>query len=165
MLPDEDEALRALYLEYNIPSDQYIQRPDDLKLLVDSWNCLTSREETPTDILHYILNRRKQGKWEKLGRAAGKDFVRPRLAFTDEELAVLDEIHEELQIASDRFALDSELAQTLQQEFAKRTSRIVPAMILAAEMINRRKSGALATLKPKSGDEDLGFSDISQVGS
>ncbi len=36
-------------------------------------------------------------------------------------------------------------------------------MILAAEMINRRKAGALATLKPKSDDQDLGFSDINEV--
>ena len=36
-------------------------------------------------------------------------------------------------------------------------------MTLAAEMINRRKVGALATLKPKSNDEDLGFSDINEV--
>ena len=36
--------------------------------------------------------------------------------------------------------------------------------ILAAEMINRRKAGVLATLKPKSHDEDVGFSDIDQVG-
>ena len=36
-------------------------------------------------------------------------------------------------------------------------------MVLAAAMIKRRKAGALATLKPKSKDEDLGFSDIDQV--
>jgi hypothetical protein len=52
----------------------------------------------------------------------------------------------------------------LQKEFAKRTGRIIPHMILAAEMITRRKSGNLATLKPKAGDQDIGFTDIGQVG-
>jgi len=36
-------------------------------------------------------------------------------------------------------------------------------MILAATMINRRKAGALATLKPKADNMDIGFSDINEV--
>jgi hypothetical protein len=36
-------------------------------------------------------------------------------------------------------------------------------MILAAAMINRRKAGVLATLRPKSTDQDLGFNDLDQV--
>jgi hypothetical protein len=65
-----------------------------------------------------------------------------------EELKQLDAIHEELQIASDDFALSAEAGKKLQEEFARRTGRVVPPMILAAAMIHRRKIGALATLKP-----------------
>jgi hypothetical protein len=36
-------------------------------------------------------------------------------------------------------------------------------MILAAAIIHRRKIGALATLKPKPDDGDLGFSDIDKI--
>jgi len=72
-------------------------------------------------------------------------------------------IHEELQIASDNFALNPELAEKLQKELARRAGRIVPSMILAAAMISRRKAGGLATLKPKRLDQDLGFADIDQV--
>ncbi len=35
--------------------------------------------------------------------------------------------------------------------------------MLASAMIGRRKAGALATLRPKSDDQDLGFTDIDQV--
>ncbi len=163
MLPHEDEVLRTLYRELNIPTDQYPQRPEDLIHLVTSWNNLTARNESGPDVLHYMITRRKKGKWEKLGREAGGEFIRPRLEFSEEELSHLDSIHEELQIASDNFALNVDLATKLQQEFGKRSGRIVPSMILAAEMINRRKAGSLATLKPKSKDQDLGFSDINEV--
>lgn len=163
LLPHEDELLRTLYREFNIPTDQYPQRPEDLIRLVNHWNNFTGREEAAPDVLHYMITRRKKGKWERLGRDAGNGFSRPKLDFTEEELKHLDAIHEELQIASDNFALNTDLAQKLQLEFVRRAGRIVPHMILAAAMINRRKAGALATLKPKADDRDLGFSDINKV--
>jgi hypothetical protein len=110
-----------------------------------------------------MITRRKRGKWERLGRNAGGAFQRPQIAFTEEEIAHLDAIHEELQIASDNYAINTDAARWLQEEFARRTDRVLPPMMLAAAMISRRKAGNLATLKPKSDDQDLGFSDIDQV--
>jgi hypothetical protein len=160
---DEDASLRALYREFDIPTDQYPHRPEDLQRLVAAWNQLTGRNESPSDVLHYMISRRKKGKGERLGWNAGADFQRPQVAFTDAEIKHLDAIHEELQVASDNYAINPELAKRLQQEFARRAGRLVPPMMLAAAMISRRKAGALATLKPKSDDQDLGFSDIDQV--
>src|SRR5262245_40878980 len=160
---DEDESLRVLYREFNIPTDQYPQRPDDLQRLVSAWNDLTGRNESAPDVLHYMITRRKKGQWERLGRGAGRDFHRPQVAFTDEEIKHLDAIHEELQVASDNYAINAEAAKRLQEEFARRTGRVIPPMVLAAAMTRRRKAGALATLKPKSDGKDLGFSDIDQV--
>lgn len=37
LLPHEDELLRTLYREFDIPTDQYPQRPDDLTRLVSTW--------------------------------------------------------------------------------------------------------------------------------
>ena len=163
MPPHDEEVLRTLYREMNIPTDQFPQRHGDLRRLVKSWNGLTSRTEADADVLHYMINERKNGKWEKLGRQAGSDFERVRTELSDDELGYLDAIHEELQIPSDNFALNPDLAKQLQKEFAKRAGRIVPQMCLAAEMISRRKAGALATLKPKSSDKNIGFSDIGEV--
>jgi hypothetical protein len=164
LLPHEDKLLRTLYRQFNIPTDQYPLRPDELTRLVHMWNSLTGRNESAPDLLHYMVTRRKKSQWERLGRNAGRDFSPLQVPLTDEDLKQLDEIHEELQIASDNYALDPEAGQRLQREFARRTGRVVPPMILAAAMITRRKAGALATLRPKSDEGDLGFSDINQVG-
>ncbi len=115
-----------------------------------------------------MISRRKDNKgsrkgWVKLGRRPSGHATYPHETFSDEELKHLDAIHEELQIASDHFALNADLAKKLQDEFARRAGRIVPSMVLAAKMIARRKAGVLATLRPKSADEDLRFTDIDQV--
>jgi hypothetical protein len=163
LLPHDDELLRTLYREYNIPTDQYPQRPDDLARLVSTWNGFTGRNESTIDVLHYMVNKRKNGQWERLGRTASNGFAPQRLTFSAEELGQLDAIHEELQIASDSYALNPEAAKKLQEEFARRTGRIVPGTILAAAMIYRRKNGNLTRLKPTSDEQSLGFSDIDQV--
>jgi hypothetical protein len=163
LLPHEDALLRTLYREFNIPTDQYPQRPGDLAKLVETWNSLTGRSEQAPDVMHYMITKRKQGQWERLGRETAEVLSSPRIQFTEDELKHLDAIHEELQIASDNFALNSDLADKLQKEFARRSGRIVPPMILAAAIIHRRKIGALATLKPKPDDGDLGFSDIDKI--
>lgn len=163
LLPHEDAALRTLYRNYKITIDQYPQRPDDLQLLVTSFNSLTGRNDSAPDLLHYMISRRKKKKWERLGRDTGDGFQRPQVSLTEEELRHLNTIHEELQVASDNYVLNPEAAKRLQDEFARRTGRIMPPMILAAAMIRRRKGGALATLKPKSDGDDLGFLDMDQV--
>jgi hypothetical protein len=163
LLPHEEELLRTLYRDFNIPTDQYPQRPDDLVRLVTSLNDLTGRTESPPDVLHFMITKRKDGKWEKLGRNAGGNYTPPEVSFTEEDNKHLDSIHEEFQIASDNYALNADAAKRLQDEFARRTGRIVPAMVLAAAMISRRKAGALATLKPKADDHGIGFSDIDKI--
>jgi len=163
LLAHEDEVLRALYREAKIPTDQFPQRPDDLFRLVSAWNGFTGRNESPSDVLHYMVNKRKNGQWERLGRAAGTGFAPQRLTFSPEELNELDAIHEDLQIASDSYAINPEASKKLQEEFARRIGRIVPGMILAAAMVYRRKNGNLKTLRPKSDEQGLGFSDIDQV--
>ena len=165
--PHDDTLLRTLYREFNITIDQYPQRPEDLTRFVQSWNNLSSRDDTAQDILHYMISKRKNlpngPGWEKLGRDAGGDFKSEKLDFSEDQFKTFDLIYEDFQIASDNYALDAEVARRLQDEFARRTGRIVPPMILAAAMIRRRKDGVLATLRPKAQENDLGFTDIDQV--
>src|SRR5277367_5587214 len=113
LLPHEEELLRTLYREYEIPTDQYPHRPDDLSRLVETWNGFTGRKEPGPEVLHYMVTKRKNGEWERLGRKAGSGFAPQRLTFTPEEFGQLDAIHEELQIASDRYALNPEAANKL----------------------------------------------------
>jgi hypothetical protein len=163
LLSHEDEFLRKLYREFNITTDDYPSFPGELVKLVDIWNGLTGREEAAPDVLHYMVTKRKNSDWVRLGRKTNKQVASLQVSFSVEELNHLDAIHESLQIASDNFALNSEDGERLQQEFARRTGRIVPAMILAAAMIRRRKDGVLATLRPKAKDSDRGFADINEI--
>jgi len=45
---------------FDIPTDQYPQRPEDLIRLLKSWNSLTGRSESAPDVLHYMITRRKK---------------------------------------------------------------------------------------------------------
>ena len=159
----EDAALRALYREYGIPIDQFIHRHCELAELVKTWNEFTGRSETPQDVFDYMMTKRKSAQWERLGRASARNPGPHAPCFTDEELTHLDAIHEDFQLASDKFATCPAAGKKLQAEFARRTKRIVSIAILAAAMVTRRKSGKLKTLKPKSKGQNLGFTDIDRV--
>ena len=65
--PHDRGILRHLYLEFRIPSDQYQRRPQDLARFVRRWNALTERNDSPGDILHYIITNCKNSEWVKLG--------------------------------------------------------------------------------------------------
>ena len=97
LLPHEDELLRTLYREFNIPTDQYPQRPEDLIRLVDGWNNLTGRKEQAAEVLHYMVTRRKRGLWVRLGRGTAEVLTAPSISLTEEEFEHLDSIHEDLQ--------------------------------------------------------------------
>ena len=161
LLAHEDALLRTLYRQFNITVDKLPQRPDDLQKFVATWNRLSGRTDSASELLRYMMNRRKNKKWETLGRDTVKASTLG-IEFSDEDYAHLDKIHEQLQVASDNYAVNPESAKRLQEEFARRAGRVVPQEILAAVMMNRRKAGKLATLKPKG--DDIGFSDINQVG-
>jgi hypothetical protein len=163
MAQDEDAVLKALYVDRNIPTDQYPQRPKDLESLVSSWNAICGRGESEPDILHYMITKRKSKLWPRLGRDEAEKLRTIAMSLTEEELEQLDAIHEELQIASDSYAVNKEYADKLKNEFAKRTGRVFPPMLLAAAMINRRKAGRLATLKPEAAPAELKFADIDKV--
>lgn len=166
--PEEDNLLRTLYKQFGVTSDRYPQYPEALRDFVETWSNLTGRQDSPSELLHYIFTQRKRGLWVKLGRSPKTKYAPTEMfacRFTDEDFEHLDDIYEELQIASDNFALDDELGEKLTKEFARRTGKIVPTLVLCATMITRRKGGALTTLRPKRDDDDLGFADIGEVAS
>ena len=124
---------------------------------------LKPRRHGPGHPALHDLEEEERAQWTGLGKAgsdAGGDFKSEKLDLSEGQFKILDLIYEDFQVASDNYALDAELARRLQDEFARRTGRIVPPMILAAAMIRRRKDGVLATLRPKAQDSDLGFRDI-----
>ena len=161
--PEEDHLLRILYKQYGITTDNFPRVPDKLEEFTETFNGLTGRSDSAPELLHYMITRRKKGKWEKLGRKTSGEQPSTSHVFTNDDWTHIDAIYEEFQIPSDNFSLDADLSKKLQDEFAKRSGRIVPAMVISAAMVSRRKAGKLATLKPKASEEDLAFGDIDEV--
>ncbi len=160
--PEEDHLLRILYKQFGITTDNFPRMPEKLEEFTDTFNGLTGRTDSAPELLHYMITRRKKGKWEKLGRKGGTTQATGHL-FTADDWTHIDAIYEEFQIPSDNFSLDADLSKKLQDEFAKRAGRIVPAMVISAAMVTRRKAGKLTTLKPKTSDADLAFNDIDEL--
>ena len=162
--PEEDHLLRILYKQFGITTDNFPRMPDKLDEFAETFNNLTGRGDTAPELLHYMITRRKKSQWVKLGRKklSAQQESTSHL-FSAEDWQHIDAIYEEFQIPSDNFSLDPDLSKKLQDEFARRSGRIVPAMVISAAMVTRRKAGKLTTLKPKSSDNDLAFGDIDEV--
>lgn len=160
---EEDRALRVLYREFGVSTDNLTRLPEQANELVDQFNALTGRGDAVEDVLHYMFTRRKKKQWEKLGRVKPPEEAYEAVKLDAEHWPHIDVIYEELQIASDNFAFDEELSKKFAQEFARRTGKVLPPMLLAAAVISRRKAAGLKTLKPKRAGDDLGFGDIDQV--
>ncbi|MDC0936195.1 hypothetical protein OAS39_07895 [Pirellulales bacterium] len=162
--PEEDHLLRILYKQFGITTDNFPRVPDKLEEFTNTFNGLTGRSDTAPEILHYMITRRKKSNWVKLGRQKQADLEQsPSYQFTKDDWRHIDAIYEEFQIPSDNFSLDPELSKKLQDEFARRSGRIIPALVISAAMVTRRKAGKLATLKPKTTERDLGFADIDEL--
>lgn len=167
MRPDERAELVKLYLELKIPVDQYEHRPEDLAHLSTSWNAATGRSESTGDILHYMRNQRKCGKWVTFDGA--HEPVPPRAKFSADDVEVLVEIYHEhvagLGVGSDYLAYDEQFQQFLSREFADRRGRVVAPGELVAKITELRKRGMLPKIETSDDDaEDLGFGDIDAVG-
>lgn len=165
--PHEVELLKTLYKQFKVPTDRFPQHPDLLQEFMETWTNLSGRQDRAEEVLHYMFTQRKQGKWVKLGRASATKLSERPAAYAErltvDDWKVLDAVYAELQVPSDRFALDDELGKKLTAEFAKRTKKIVPQLVLCAAMISRRKGGGLTTLKPKQDAESVDFADIDKV--
>lgn len=169
--PDEERLLTTMYYEALVPSDQYSRRPGFLRRFTAVWNEATGRSDSPGELVHWIVTRRKRpkgrpGRLEALGeghkcmRSPGQD------ALTPEQWEVLDDLYRELNVGSDNFVFDEALADRLVEMFFERTGVHIPAILLVAALIARRKDGFLGRLDPNDPggeDRDLGFGDIDEV--
>lgn len=165
--PHEHEMLKEMYLERQIPIDQYEGRSTDLAALVEEWNTKTGRTDSGGDLIHYMRTKRKRGKWPTLdGAHQQKPAIRQ---FSAEDVETLVAIYREdiaaMGIGSDVIAYEPELRDLLVKEFATRTSEFVAADDLVAKLTELRKAGILPTAAdiPKRKQDGIGFEDIEAV--
>lgn len=157
---DDKEMLKFLYVRQRIPTDQYKRRPEALRKLTDRFNALTERNDKADDLLHFMINQRKQGKWPKLGTAHSKLARVPLDLLTVEEWKILDEIYLDMNVGSDNYAYNVELRRELARRFSASAGRFLPARTLCAALERRRKEGSLPRLTDK---PEKPFGDIDAV--
>lgn len=164
--PHERQCLIDLYMEREIPLDQYEERKDELAELCNAFCQETGRSDKSGDIFHYMRNQRKSSKWVTLdGKHKQK---KPPVDLTADEKEVLLKIVTEnltsLGMGTDELGYDEAIASLIAKEFLARTGRGVPSGELIAVVTAIRKRGLMEKVedvykKP----EDAGFDDIDEV--
>ena len=149
LTPDEEKVLQFLYLQHRIPTDQFKRRRGTLNDLTKEFNLLTERNDSPDDLLHYMINRRKGGKWPRLGSKHEKLNSLQEGILTQEEWKILEIIYLDINRGSDNFAFDKNLRINLAKRFAAESGKYIPGDKLSAAIEARRKEGTWVLLHRK----------------
>ena len=158
---DQDQVLRSLHRDSGIPDGQFVQRPRFWISFTQLWNDATGRSDSPEEVLHYIMTKRKKGKWFRFGTEHEKlPNPEPDL-FSVEQWAILDDIYKELGIGADNFLFDSGQRDEMFRRFVARTDVQISPLLFSAAIVARRKAGNLP--KTESGNGARGFNDMDDV--
>ena len=167
---DEDQLFRKLYVQWRIPRGQFKKNPDYLKEFTTTWNSLSGRSDTPTDVLHYMDTKQKQTKrlaepWPVF-KGAHKRLEPVSEVISEAHMAVLRELYKTIvlpqDVGTEGLLYHESIINELQAEFFKQTKISVPGMLLAARIEDERKSGNWITLRDYK-QPDLGFSDLDKI--
>lgn len=165
--PHEREMLKHLYLEFRTPSDRYKRLPQQLERFVRRWNALSERHDSPGEVLHYIVTKRKNGDWVTLDGDYERLQSMPDDFLSEPEWAILGEVYESVvmtrDVGSDTLAFDDVLAREVGRSFAIRAGRVVHAGLLFAAIMTKRKRGEWLKLGRSAGKQDIGFNDIDEI--
>lgn len=161
---EEKHCLEELYLYHNVAIDQLRRAPLVLKNITDAFCSMTGRDCDAATLHRYMMNRRKNADWPKLGAKARK-FPGAAEEFAEDELTLLESLYIEVDETSDELLLSPKIAKEVSLRFAKETGRIVPGPTLVAAIFQRRKRRAWARIRagqPRAA-QPAPFSDISIV--
>lgn len=169
---DEDHLLRKLYKQWRIPRGQYKSHPDYLSKFVEQWNMLSGRTDPDSDILHYFDTQQKKTKklpepWPTFDNKHRK-LPPAKILLSPDQMDHLRDIYLThvlpLKIGTDGLTYRDELLKVIEKDFAKRTGHHIPGMLLAAKIEKERKMGQWLTLRDHGRGDDLGFSDLDEIG-
>lgn len=148
LAPDEKQSLEAIYTSKGVPSDQLRRLPSVLAEIVEAFHAATGRTDLdPGLILRYMLNRRKDGDWPKLG--AGARRLKPVTeTLTAQQLEALRTIYESINVPSDEFLFSAKLMARIATEFRKATGAAIPGSLLVAAIMAKRKRGDWVRIRP-----------------
>ena len=153
---DEKPVLEQLYIAHGVAADQLRRAPDVLMEITDAFNHFTGRDIDPGLLLRYVINRRKQADWPKLGAKARKfDSVLNEL--TSAQLEILRQIYLDLDVPSDQFLFKVKYARDIEQRFHGLSGIKIPGYKLVAVIVAKRKRGLWVKIR------DEGFGDVEQL--
>lgn len=166
--PDEHDLLRERYLAKRIPIDQYEKRPGDLASFIAEWNRLSERNDSESDVIHYMRTQRKQKKWPKLDGGHERYLGSPGDAMDEGQLSHLKGIYADLCIArglgSDCLSHDEVLAKEFSDEFAMRTGLMRDGRYLMTLLMQERKRKRLAKVRDNGPrPPSIGFGDLDEI--
>lgn len=161
--PDERRLLKTLHRQSGVPDGQFPQRPKFWRQFTTMWNSATGRNDTPEDVLHYIVTQRKQALWFTFDGGHQRLSVPEPDTLTPEQWELVDAIYVEMAVASDNFLFDRDLRRELLRRFVAKTGVHVPELLFTAALVARRKGGLLPKTETGGTDGDIGFGDINEV--
>lgn len=166
-LPDDQKScLEQLYVQNAIPLCQLLRAPGVLDRIATSFNKLCDTKYEAGVLHRYMVNRRKNRDWPRLGKRARR-FKSAYKLLTDHQLKVLQDIYEQLDITSDEYLFSSEFGRMLVREFGKRTGAIIPTSTLVAVVFAKRKRGEWVCIREEIANENRSaahaFNDLDEV--
>jgi len=150
---DEKPVLEALYLDRGVAIDQLAREPETLRNITDAFNAICSRNDPAPDLVRYMLNRRKNSDWPKLG-ARAKKFESVLRLFSPYQLTALESIYLDLDIPSDDFLFRPGMMQEIAIRFERLTKTKVSASDLVAVIVAKRKRGDWVRIREEFADID-----------
>lgn len=165
ILPHDRSALVKHYVKHNLPIEQLEARPAELHVFVKEWQRMSGLKHTEGELLHYMRNERKCGRWVKLGKNCPPVPELPEFSVEDVEALVV--IYEEnvaiLGQGTDNIAYEPEIAELLVKSFFEMTGRGLPAHQLTQKLTALRKRGLLTKVGDMPQPIESGYDDTQEV--
>lgn len=156
----EKPVLEQLYLQHKVAIDQLRRCPAVLSRLTAQFNAAVGGDYSESLLLRYMVNRRKEPDWPRLGTSAIKlAGVGESLSLA--ELVVLEQIYREIDRPSDELFLEKSCARLVSKRFREETGRAVAGSLLVAVIVAKRKRGEWVCICDES---KSAFSDIYLIG-
>jgi hypothetical protein len=159
----EKPTLEKLYVSYRVATDQLRRCPDVLRAIADGFERIASRRIDTGTLLRYMLNRRKESDWPKLG-ANAKRFSTSMLDLLPANLVdTLKRIYVAIDIPLDEYLFRRKLVAEIERRYGAETRTGESGDVLVAVMIAFRKRGLWPTIREATPEKLRPFGDIEEV--
>lgn len=147
----EKPILEAIYVEHGIPLDQLRRVPEILGEITRSFNRLTSRDFSAGELLRYMINRRKNKDWPRLGSGATR-LEGAANVLSNTEIEHLRTVYLSMDLPSDEFLYRPAKTAEIEARFARASGIRIPGGVLVAVIIAKRKRGEWVRIRDEFGD-------------